>query len=279
SLYPANSVPAVVRRINNALMRADEISRVEGDTSVENWLLPIVADGEAGFGGALNVYELQKAMIQAGAAGTHWEDQLASEKKCGHLGGKVLIPTQQHIRTLTSARLAADVANVPTVVTARTHAEAAAPRTSDGHERDQKLIDAERPARPRRCRGRAPRRLRRRWARPEVHRGRPPRRGLLPREERHRALHRARQVLRPVLRPHLDGDRHPGPRGRQAVRRGRQVRVPGPAAVLQLLPVLQLVRAPGGRRDRQVPERAGQDGLQVPVHHPGRLPRPELRHV
>ena len=88
--------------------RADEISRVEGDDSVDNWLVPIVADGEAGFGGALNVYELQKAMIQAGAAGTHWEDQLASEKKCGHLGGKVLIPTQQHIRTLNAARLAAD---------------------------------------------------------------------------------------------------------------------------------------------------------------------------
>ncbi|HSA40936.1 MAG TPA: isocitrate lyase, partial [Mycobacterium sp.] len=122
SLYPANSVPQVVRRINNALLRADEIAKVEGDTSVENWLAPIVADGEAGFGGALNVYELQKAMIAAGVAGSHWEDQLASEKKCGHLGGKVLIPTQQHIRTLTSARLAADVADVPTVVIARTDA-------------------------------------------------------------------------------------------------------------------------------------------------------------
>ncbi|MFN3602776.1 MAG: isocitrate lyase, partial [Dietzia sp.] len=102
SLYPANSVPTVVRRINNALLRADEIARIEGDTSVENWLAPIVADAEAGFGGALNAYELQKAMIAAGAAGVHWEDQLASEKKCGHLGGKVLIPTNQHIRTLTS---------------------------------------------------------------------------------------------------------------------------------------------------------------------------------
>ena len=113
SLYPANSVPQVVRRINNALLRADQIAKVEGDTSVQNWLAPIVADGEAGFGGALNVYELQKAMIAAGVAGSHWEDQLASEKKCGHLGGKVLIPTQQHIRTLTSARLAADVVRRP----------------------------------------------------------------------------------------------------------------------------------------------------------------------
>ena len=146
SLYPANSVPAVVRRINNALLRADEIARVEGDTSVEDWLLPIVADGEAGFGGALNVYELQKAMIAAGAAGTHWEDQLASEKKCGHLGGKVLIPTQQHIRTLTSARLAADVADTPTVVIARTDAEAATLITSDVDERDKPFITGERTA-------------------------------------------------------------------------------------------------------------------------------------
>ena len=146
SLYPANSVPAVVRRINNALLRADEISRVEGDDSVDNWLVPIVADGEAGFGGALNVYELQKAMITAGAAGTHWEDQLASEKKCGHLGGKVLIPTQQHIRTLTSARLAADVANTPTVIIARTDAEAATLITSDVDERDQKFIEGDRTA-------------------------------------------------------------------------------------------------------------------------------------
>ncbi|GAB3694999.1 isocitrate lyase [Corynebacterium nasicanis] len=146
SLYPANSVPNVVRRINNALLRADEIARVEGDDTVEDWLLPIVADGEAGFGGALNVYELQKAMIAAGAAGTHWEDQLASEKKCGHLGGKVLIPTQQHIRTLTSARLAADVANTPTVVIARTDAEAATLITSDVDERDKPFITGERTA-------------------------------------------------------------------------------------------------------------------------------------
>lgn len=144
SLYPANSVPNVVRRINNALLRADEIARIEGDDSVDNWLLPIVADGEAGFGGALNVYELQKAMINAGAAGTHWEDQLASEKKCGHLGGKVLIPTQQHIRTLASARLAADVSNTPTVIIARTDAEAATLITSDVDERDQKFITGDR---------------------------------------------------------------------------------------------------------------------------------------
>ena len=146
SLYPANSVPNVVRRINNALLRADEISRVEGDDSVDNWLVPIVADGEAGFGGALNVYELQKAMITAGAAGTHWEDQLASEKKCGHLGGKVLIPTQQHIRTLSSARLASDVMDTPSVIIARTDAEAATLITSDVDERDKQFITGERTA-------------------------------------------------------------------------------------------------------------------------------------
>ena len=146
SLYPANSVPTVVRRINNALLRADEISRVEGDTSVENWVAPIVADAEAGFGGALNAYELQKAMIVAGAAGVHWEDQLASEKKCGHLGGKVLIPTQQHIRTLTSARLASDVANTPSVIIARTDAEAATLITSDVDERDREFLDGTRTA-------------------------------------------------------------------------------------------------------------------------------------
>lgn len=146
SLYPANSVPSVVQRINNALLRADEIARVEGDTSVDNWLVPIVADGEAGFGGALNVYELQKAMIKAGAAGTHWEDQLASEKKCGHLGGKVLIPTQQHIRTLNSARLAADVANTPTLVVARTDAEAATLLTSDVDDRDKPFLTGGRTA-------------------------------------------------------------------------------------------------------------------------------------
>lgn len=146
SLYPANSVPQVVRRINNALSRADQVSRVEGDKAVEDWYAPIVADAEAGFGGALNAYELQKAMIFAGAAGVHWEDQLASEKKCGHLGGKVLIPTQQHIRTLTSARLAADVHQVPSVIIARTDAEAATLITSDVDERDKPFVTGERTA-------------------------------------------------------------------------------------------------------------------------------------
>nr|MBW4094156.1 isocitrate lyase [Acidobacteriota bacterium] len=146
SLYPVNSVPTVVRRINNALLRADQIESSEGIQSVEDWLVPIVADAEAGFGGPLNAYELMKSMIAAGAAGVHWEDQLASEKKCGHLGGKVLIPTAQHVRTLNAARLAADVSGVPSVIVARTDAEAATLITSDVDERDQQFLTGERTA-------------------------------------------------------------------------------------------------------------------------------------
>jgi len=146
SLSPANSVPAVVRRINNALLRADQIEHLEGIRTVDNWLVPIVADAEAGFGGPLNAYELMKGMIAAGAAGVHWEDQLASEKKCGHLGGKVLVPTKQHERTLNAARLAADVSGVPSVIIARTDAEAATLITSDVDERDQPFLTGERTA-------------------------------------------------------------------------------------------------------------------------------------
>ncbi|THV41707.1 isocitrate lyase [Glycomyces buryatensis] len=146
SLYPANSVPQVVRRINNALMRADQIESAEGVQSVDDWLVPIVADAEAGFGGPLNAYELMKGMINSGAAAVHWEDQLASEKKCGHLGGKVLIPTSQHVRTLNAARLAADVENVPTLIIARTDAEAATLLTSDVDERDEEFLTGERTA-------------------------------------------------------------------------------------------------------------------------------------
>ncbi|MCU1424452.1 MAG: isocitrate lyase [Microbacteriaceae bacterium] len=149
SLYPANSVPSVVRRINNALLRADQIEASEGGgpTSPANgvdWLAPIVADAEAGFGGPLNAYELMRSMIEAGAAGVHWEDQLASEKKCGHMGGKVLIPTGQHIRTLNAARLAADVAGVSTIVIARTDSLAADLITSDIDERDRPFLTGER---------------------------------------------------------------------------------------------------------------------------------------
>ncbi|WP_019808024.1 isocitrate lyase [Saccharomonospora halophila] len=143
SLYPANSVPAVVRRINNALGRADQINWAEGNTDID-WYAPIVADAEAGFGGPLNAFELMKGMISAGAAGVHWEDQLASEKKCGHLGGKVLVPTKQHERTLNAARLAADVSDVPSIVVARTDAQAATLMTSDADERDHKFLTGNR---------------------------------------------------------------------------------------------------------------------------------------
>ena len=147
SLYPANSVPQVVRRINNALLRADQIAWSEsGGADQRHWLAPIVADAEAGFGGVLNAFELMKSMIAAGAAGVHWEDQLASEKKCGHLGGKVLIPTGQHIRTLNAARLAADVCNVPSLVIARTDAHAATLITSDVDERDRQFVTGDRTA-------------------------------------------------------------------------------------------------------------------------------------
>ena len=145
SLYPANSVPAVVKRINQALQRADQIQHAEGKDDID-WFAPIVADAEAGFGGPLNVFELTKAMIEAGAAGVHFEDQLASEKKCGHMGGKVLIPTRAAISNLVAARLAADITNVPTILIARTDAAAAALLTSDIDERDRPFLAGERTA-------------------------------------------------------------------------------------------------------------------------------------
>ena len=145
SLYPVNSVPQVVARINAALRRSDQIAHQEGGDPTY-WMAPIIADAEAGFGGALNAYELMKAMIAAGAAGVHFEDQLASEKKCGHLGGKVLVPISQHIRTLNAARLAADVEGVPTVLLCRTDAQSAQLLTSDVDERDRPFLSGERTA-------------------------------------------------------------------------------------------------------------------------------------
>jgi isocitrate lyase len=143
SLYPSNSGPALVRRLNNALLRADQIHTAEGDTDT-HWLAPIVADAEAGFGGPLNAFELMRAMIEAGAAGVHFEDQLSSEKKCGHLGGKVLVPTNQFLRTLAAARLAADVCGVPTVLVARTDAFSAKLLTSDADPTDEPFLTGER---------------------------------------------------------------------------------------------------------------------------------------
>ncbi len=143
SLYPSNSVPAVVKQLNNALIRADQLHRLEGQTET-NWYAPIVADAEAGFGGPLHAFELTKSMIEAGAAGVHFEDQLAAEKKCGHMGGKVLVPTAQHVRTLAAARLAADVMDIPTLIFARTDALNATLMTTDVDERDQPFVTGER---------------------------------------------------------------------------------------------------------------------------------------
>ncbi|HVS63669.1 MAG TPA: isocitrate lyase [Thermoanaerobaculia bacterium] len=145
SLYPSNSVPEVVRRINGTLQRADQIHHSEGDLSTD-WMVPIVADAEAGFGGSLHAFELTKALIEAGAAGVHFEDQLASEKKCGHLGGKVLVPTDQFVQTLCAARLASDVLGVPTVLIARTDAQSARLMTSDVDEQDHRFLTGERTA-------------------------------------------------------------------------------------------------------------------------------------
>ena len=146
SLYPATSAPALVRRVNQALLRADQIEWAEGSANGRHWLAPVLADAEAGFGGPLNAFELMKGMIEAGAAGVHFEDQLASEKKCGHLGGKVLVPTGQFVRTLAAARLAADVCGVPTLLLARTDAQSATLITSDVDERDERFLTGERTA-------------------------------------------------------------------------------------------------------------------------------------
>ncbi len=145
SLYPADSVPAVVKRINNTLLRADQLHHAEGDDSID-WLQPIVADAEAGFGGVLNAFELMKAMIEAGAAGVHFEDQLSSAKKCGHMGGKVLVPTMEAVNKLVAARLAADVSGTPTILIARTDADAANLLTADIDPRDQEFCTGERTA-------------------------------------------------------------------------------------------------------------------------------------
>ena len=192
SLYPANSGPELARKINRALQRADQIQTMEGEGDT-HWFAPIVADAEAGFGGPLNAFEIMKAFIEAGAAGVHFEDQLASEKKCGHLGGKVLIPTQAHINNLNAARLAADVMGVPTLIMARTDAESARLITSDVDERDRPFLT-----------GRA-------------HGG-----GLLPAQARYGsgALHRTRPGVRALFGSAVVGDLAAGSRRGARIRRG-----------------------------------------------------------
>jgi len=250
SLYPVDSVPNVVRKINAALVRADQIERAEG-RSDHDWFLPIMADAEAGFGGPLNAFELMKAMIEAGAAGVHFEDQLASEKKCGHMGGKVLVPTGQFIRTLTAARLAADVMGVSTLIVARTDAHSAKLLTSDVDERDSTLSLV----------------------------GGANGRGLLPAERRPRLCHCSGDRLCAVRRRALVRDVDAGSRGGASIRRGGAREVPRQEARVQLLALFQLEEEARPGDDRQVPVRARAHGVQVSVRDAGGVPRAQLRDV
>ncbi len=254
SLYPVNSVPAVVERINGTFKRADEIQCARGirpgSTEFVDYFAPIVADAEAGFGGVLNAFELMKAMIRAGAAGVHFEDQLASVKKCGHMGGKVLVPTQEAVQKLIAARLAADVSGVPTVLLARTDAEAADLLTSDVDENDKPHCTGERT--------------------PEgFYRTRP---GVAQAISRGLAYAPyADMVWCETGKPDLEFARQFA----EAIR----TRAPGQAARVQLLAVVQLEEEPRRRHDREVPARARRDGLQVPVHHAGGHSLDVVQHV
>ena len=244
SLYSVDSVPKVVKKINNTFQRADQIQWSEGKNDID-YFAPIVADAEAGFGGVLNAFELMKAMIEAGAAGVHFEDQLASVKKCGHMGGKVLVPTRENVAKLVAARLAADVMGVPTVLLARTDAEAADLVTSDVDDNDKPFLTGERTVE-----------------------------GFYRTEERPRAGDQPRPGLC-ASTPTCCGARPA--RRTSASRRHSPTRstsqVPGQAAGLQLLAVsFNWKKNLDDADHRQVPARAGRDGLQVPVHHAGRLP-------
>ena len=248
SLYPSNSVPQVVKRINQALQRADQIDYSEGKTDT-HWFAPIVADAEAGFGGCLNAFELMKMMIEAGAAGVHFEDQLASEKKCGHLGGKVLVPTSAFIRMLTAARLAADVMGVPTLVVARTDANSATLLTSDVDERDQPFITGQRTAE-----------------------GFFTIKGGL-------EMAIARDCLCAIRRRALVRDLHARSCGGAPLCGGSAQSASRQDTGVQLLALVQLGEEARRRDHRQLPARAGGDGLQVPVRHAGWFPRAQLLDV
>ena len=247
SLYPVNSVPTVVERINNSFKRADEIQWSKGigpdDTGYVDYFAPIVADAEAGFGGVLNAYELMKAMIGVGAAGVHFEDQLASVKKCGHMGGKVLVPTQEAVQKLIAARLAADVMGVPTIILARTDAEAADLLTSDVDDNDKPFITGERTAEG-------------------FYKTMPGLEQAISRGLAYAPY--ADMVWCETGKPDLEFAR----KFAEAIR----AQVPGQAAGLQLLAVVQLEEEPRRCHHRQVPARTRRHGLQVPVHHPGRHP-------
>ena len=249
SLYPANSVPAVVRRINNALLRQDQLEHAEGNIT-QDWLAPIVADAEAGFGGPLNAYELAQSLIQSGAAGIHWEDQLASEKKCGHLGGKVLIPTSQHIRTLNAARMAADVAGVSTVIVARTDALAADLLTSDIDQRDRQFVIGERTS---------------------------------------EGFYRVRPGIDAVISrglafaPYADllwvETGEPDIELAREFSKAVRAQYPGKLLAYNCSPSFNWRRHLDDAQIASVPDRACRAGLRVPVHHSGRVPCAELLDV
>ena len=242
SLYPADSVPNVVRRINNALMRADQIHHCDGKNGI-HWLAPIVADAEAGFGGTLNAFELMKAMIEAGAACVHFEDQLSSAKKCGHLGGKVLVPTSEAIQKLVAARLAADVLGVPTLIMARTDANSAHLLTSDIDPRDREFVTGERTSEGFfHIRGGLDSAIARGLAYA-------PYADLIWCETSEPNLEEARQFAEAI-----------------------HAKLSRQAAGLQLLALVQLEEETGRCDHRQLPAGTGQDGIQVPVCHPGRIP-------
>ena len=241
SLYPVDSVPRMVERINNALLRTDQIHHMNGKTDTD-WIVPIVADAEAGFGGNLNAFELTKSMIKAGAAAVHFEDQLSSAKKCGHMGGKVLVSTEEAINKLVAARLAADVLGVPTLVIARTDADAANLLLSDHDPRDARFLTGERSAE-----------------------------GFFyvnagPDQAIDRGLSYA---------PYADmiwcETSTPGSGGSPTFRRGDSCEISGQVAVLQLLPILQLAGQAHHRADEVLARGTGRDGISLPIHHAGRL--------
>jgi isocitrate lyase len=253
SLYAYDSVPTMVRRINNTFKRADEIQWGKGinpgDKEFIDYFLPIVADAEAGFGGVLNAFELMKNMIQAGAAGVHFEDQLAAVKKCGHMGGKVLVPTREAVEKLIAARFAADVMGVPTIVLARTDAEAANLITSNHDANDKPFLTGERTQE-----------------------------GFY-RQERSGAIHQPRRGLRSLRRSGVVRNRRARYRLCPRIRPGRARSLPRQAAELQLLAFVQLEEEPQRQPDRFLPGRPVRTGLQVPVHHAGRHPQQLVQHL
>ncbi len=249
SLYPADSVPNVVRRINNALMRADQIHHLDGKNGM-HWIAPIVADAEAGFGGTLNAFELMKAMIEAGAACVHFEDQLSSAKKCGHLGGKVLVPTSEAIQKLVAARLAADVLGVPTLIMARTDADSAHLLTSDIDPRDREFITGERtPEGFFHIRGGLDSAIARGLAYA-------PYADLIWCETSEPDVEEARRFAEAI-----------------------HAKYPGKLLAYNCSPSFNWKKNLDDRNHRHLPAGTGEDGIQIPVRHAGRIPCPEPEHV